>query len=263
MTPFTAWECSNPDFTIRSIPDDERIPVRREVLRCSEVFNDMFAFCDTDSQNSDNAVDLDEKADTLRILFRLLHDPPPPPVRLAEYNVEYEEKFKTQIRTRKYEPDTVIPWPLLPSLFTLADKYSLSRNVDDSLQAHLTANAPLYPLEIYGFACSNGLTPVAITASQYLAPVASYSLEDVKAIPTVMAYHKIVQLQSLRVRTLHTLLLEADVFPHDYGLCSTHHQATRDLWDQTRTKLLGSIETGKQPLLQATSASRPLPNIGH
>lgn len=79
---------------------------------------------------------------------------------------------------------------------------------------HLIAHAPALPLPVYGYAWSHGMDCIAAEASQYIMPLASYSTAEIKLIPTVEAYHRLVRLQDLRLKVLRTLLLEEDIFPH-------------------------------------------------
>ncbi|KAJ8518706.1 hypothetical protein ONZ45_g4221 [Pleurotus djamor] len=308
------FQCANPDFTIYSIPDGERFRVRREVLRASQVFNDMFECCapstsatTTTAATTTTVVEerkdtegeelgIDESADTLHILLNLLHSPPQPPTKLPETLQPHTGAQRTtsaadtadgdtpptnthtpstshthtqsnntpnnshshttdtttillglsQIKTRSYIPETIIPWPLLPSLLRLADKYILSEDLTASLHSHLLAHAPIHPMEVYGYAWRHGLMRIAAKSSRFIAPLASYSLERVvQCIPSVEAHHRVLRLQDERVRALRRILLEEEMFPFNYGLCLSHHEEARALWDRTRRKLVGRIETGE------------------
>lgn len=254
------FECDSPDFAIYSIPDNEQFLVRRDILNGSQVFStllhvltehaltnffldDMFACCSSGG-STDAPLDqlkIDEKAETLHLLLQLLHSPPPAPIPIYIKN----ESEISQIRTRTHESDSMIPWPLLPALLHLADKYMLSQHLVDSLHEHLLAHAPIYPLEVYGFACQHGLDRIATKASKYIPPVAGFSIQEIKVIPTVEAYHRLVQLQDNRVKAMRKILLEEDMFPFNYGICLPHHEEARALWDKARRRLIGRIETGK------------------
>lgn len=123
--------------------------------------------------------------------LQLLHNPPPPPVAIS-----------------------VIPLPLLSTMFELADKYVIDSPLVESLKVHLEAHAPAHPLQVYSFATLHDMDRIASEASQYVMPMASYRLDEVKVIPSVQAYHKIVRLQDFRVRALRELLLAEEIFPH-------------------------------------------------
>lgn len=196
----------------------------------------MFLCCDVGSAtSSDNQfLELDESIGPLTALMRLLHAPPSPP---SSYP---REKYERKI----YIPDTVIPFPLLPLLFRLADKYILPDSTIESLRDHLLGNALLHPLQVYGFATLHNVDTVAAKASRYLRPMASYKSSEIKVIPSVEAYHKVVRLQDLRVKKIRSLLLGEDVFPHGYGECPSHAQSTPLLWDNVRQSILGKIESG-------------------
>lgn len=167
----------------------------------------MFACCDPQISESEETLDLQEKGGELAALLRLLHDPLAPPVVLVQEG--------TRFLPTQYDPATVIPLPLLLSLFfRLADKYALAEPITVGLRLHLRANAPAHPLEVYGFATLHDMEWEASEASQYVLPVASYSFEEIKLIPNVIAYHKLVQLQDFRRKALRELLLGEDIFPH-------------------------------------------------
>jgi hypothetical protein len=182
---------------------------------------DMFSCCDTSSSDdglvsTENQVDLHETAGVLIALLRLLHHPPSPPT--LEPNVE--ESGETQLSSqlpnlKRYVPTTVIPLPLLLTLlYGLVDKYALPPSTIESLNEPLLAHAPAHPLQVYGFATLQRLDRIAAEASQYLMPLASYRLDEIKNIPSIEAYHKLVRLQDLRVKALRTLVLGEDIFPH-------------------------------------------------
>lgn len=137
----------------------------------------MFALCAPCSDASPGAeenLDLHEKAGILEVLLQLLHNPPPPPVAIS-----FDEKFTTRLPKVRFESHTVIPLPLLSTMFELADKYVIDSPLVESLKVHLEAHAPAHPLQVYSFAT-----------------------------------HKIVRLQDFRVRALRELLLAEEIFPH-------------------------------------------------
>lgn len=178
----------------------------------------MFSSCELDVNHSPNdepeqVLDLHETTDTLVSLMRLLHDPPPPPVQLSSVNQSTDiSSFSYPVQ---YDPATIIPLPILvSSLYGLVDKYILASSISETLDIHLRANAPLHALQVYGFATFHGMNAVASEASQYLMPMGSYRLDEVKVIPSVEAYHKVVRLQTLRVQALREHVLREEIFPH-------------------------------------------------
>ncbi|KAF4623965.1 hypothetical protein D9613_001631 [Agrocybe pediades] len=232
---WTTFICPKPDFKVRSLVDGATFPATRSALLNSDVFGDMFACCDSEkSGQQDEVLELQESSSELAALLRLLHDPPAPPTELP-----LEDKFQKVT----YDPATVIPLPLLLSLlFRLADKYAINESVVATLRMHLRANARAYPLEVYGFATLHNMEWEASEASQYILPLASYRFEEIKLIPNVVAYHKLVRLQDFRVKAFRDLLLGEEIFPHGYGECATHVEKTTDSWDRQRKALMGRIE---------------------
>ncbi|KAF5382954.1 hypothetical protein D9757_006289 [Collybiopsis confluens] len=229
------FHCSNPDFHIRSIPENDTFAVRRQALCTSEIFRDMFACCGDDA--SEDTLDLHESTGSLVALLNLLHDPPHRPI-------QFKRDESNLIPKVWNDPKTVIPLPLLPALFKLADKYALpSDTVMDVLAEHLLAHAPDAPLRVYTFALSHGLPRSVVSdASQYLQPMANYRLSEVTAIP-VEEYHRVIQLQDFRVRKLREYLLSEEIFPHGYGACSSHTRETEKLWHSKRMSLAAKVET--------------------
>ncbi|KJA25990.1 hypothetical protein HYPSUDRAFT_133620 [Hypholoma sublateritium FD-334 SS-4] len=234
---WTTFHCENPDFKVRSIPDDTTFAVRRAALQGSEVFKDMFALCDPTAalDSGQDDLELHERSGDLETLLLLLHSPPAPPTKLPS-----ADKF----RSTAYDPVTVIPLPLLLALFfPLADKYMLADAITRELRAHLVANAPAHALEVYSFAARHGMEAEAARASQFVRPVASYRFAEITVLPDVVAYHKLVRLQDFRVKALRGLLLAEDIFPHGYGECPSHGGETSAWWDRQRKALVGRIET--------------------
>lgn len=176
----------------------------------------MFSCCEPDiaTADDDQVLDLHETTGVLGALLRLLHFPPALPVSVPSSDDGNLGQFKMRVLHKKYIPASVIPLPLLPLLFQLADKYALSDSVTSSLHAHLLAHAPTDGLAVYGFATLHGMDTVASEASQYLLPMSSYRTDEVKAIPSVEAYHKVIRLQNLRVNALRDLILKEEIFPH-------------------------------------------------
>ncbi|EKM83435.1 hypothetical protein AGABI1DRAFT_123764 [Agaricus bisporus var. burnettii JB137-S8] len=177
---WSLFTCENPDFAVRSIPDDVLFRVRRAALDNSEVFRwypyiswwhnskkvlgDMFICCD---QLSNETLSLDEPVQVLSALLQLLHYHPVPIIEVQPVTISIDsededvndtpsfnrERFMTRVPSYDYK--TVIPLPVLqPTLFDLADKYGLSIDIFRALCSHLLAHAPTHPLRVYGFAAS-------------------------------------------------------------------------------------------------------------
>ncbi|KAF5336845.1 hypothetical protein D9611_003181 [Ephemerocybe angulata] len=244
---WSIFQCQDPDFSVRSAPDNITFGVSRHAMQRSEVFRDMFSLCEQEPGNSPeapdaegpNVVDLHEPADVLAILLRILHEPPKPPEEIVSDPPELDSYVK------KYNEATVIPLPLLELvLLHLVDKYLLDESITRVLEQHLLAHAASNGLRVYSFAVANGMSKVANKASHYVLPMAQYTLQDVRCIPTVKAYHDIVRLQDFRVQALRDLLLKEDIFPHGYGACQPHAESTPTTWDTRRKALLARIETG-------------------
>jgi len=239
-----SFHCENPDFFVRSVPDGMILPVRRAALQLSEVFRDMFLSCTPDivKDETGQVLDLHETASALACLMQLLHEPPPAPVQLSP--VTQSTNVNSFSYPVPYDPSTIIPLPILiSSLYGLVDKYMLTRSISDLLDIHLRANAPEHALQVYGFATLHGINAVASEASQYLMPMGSYRLDEVRAIPSVEAYHKVVRLQNVRVQALRKLVLREEIFPHDYGKCPPHYDQAKAIWDSQRKTLAGAIDT--------------------
>ncbi|KAI0094589.1 hypothetical protein BDY19DRAFT_913591 [Irpex rosettiformis] len=248
------FHCENSDFTVKSIPDGDIFNVRKECLTAgSEIFRDMFSCCDAGFDMVNTLIDEDsrtlelhEKAAVLDALFYLLHSTPAafvnPPLLTEESQVD-EDIVHVREGTIS---DVSIPWPLIPPLFVLADKYALSQEIVQVLKSHLAAYASVFPLQVYGCASGLGFHDVAADASTHLLhpPLATYTLEDVKVIPTAEAYHKLVLLHDFRVKKLAEVLRDEQVFPHGYGECSRlgHSQRTRSAWDARKQVIYGQME---------------------
>ena len=160
----------------------------------------------TESTASESTVDIHEPADVLAILLRILHDPPQAPEELETPLDAY---------TKRYNEATIIPLPLLELvMLNLVDKYMLDDSIVNALKMHLLAHAPSNGLRVYIFAVSNDMPELASKASQYVLPMARYTFQEVKGLPSVKAYHDLVRLQDFRVQALRDLLLKEDIFPH-------------------------------------------------
>ncbi|KAG1716341.1 hypothetical protein ID866_825 [Astraeus odoratus] len=209
----------------------------------------MFTLCGTSTGDNSTVaehcyVELDEPAEALRTLVELLYRPPAPPVLSpTTYQSDRECWIKLPF-SQRYDHDSLIPFPLLPGMIRLADKYGLAEPLVRSLHTHLIANAFLHPLKVYGFATANGFDDVAVEASAYLLhpPLASYNNDEISVIPTVTAYHSLVRLHAHRIDSLRRILLSEDIFPFGYGACTTHHSETVRLWNERRTQLALRIE---------------------
>ncbi|KAF8845308.1 hypothetical protein BDN67DRAFT_961613, partial [Paxillus ammoniavirescens] len=237
------------DLRVKSLLDHEEFGVERSALQTSEVFRDMFLCCDSqtcDVANRDvpEILELDESAATLRMLLELLHFPPPPPLlRLSASQTRRMGK-----PTSPYD-GSLVPYPLLPDMLRLVDKYDLSEPLRRSLHSHLFANACIHPLKVYAFATTNGLDDVAAEASAYLLhpPLSTYTKDQIAILPSATAYHALVRLHSYRVNRLKEILLSEDIFPFGYGACLTHQGDTTRIWNERRLLLATQIEAGRFP----------------
>lgn len=207
---------------------------------------DMFACCEAgyviDTVDEDDKImHIQESAAQLNILFEFLHHPPKP------FVPPTTPKPKDFTRIVENIPEHAIPFPLLLPLFRLADKYVFPPDLMQILSSHLGAYVSTFPLRVYGFATELGLNEVAAEASMHLLypPLTSYTSEEMRAIPTAEAYHKLLLLHDFRVKKLGEILMEADIFPHGYGECSRHSNRTCLLWENRRHVVLGKIQAGK------------------
>jgi hypothetical protein len=209
----------------------------------------MFDCCDSGfvmsmADDTDQVLDLDEPAEMLNILLSLLHSPPPPPQR---QHTIYAEGLLARAPIA-FEPGSIIPFPLLPRMLQLADKYDLSENLQQSLLAHMSSYVSSRPLEVYAFATGRGLQALAVDASKHLLHprLAAYSPKDIKMIPSTEAWQKLVLLHDVRIRGLREILLGEEIFPHGYGTCSAHKDKTITLWGQRKMDIILKVEAGKQ-----------------
>ncbi|KIJ68646.1 hypothetical protein HYDPIDRAFT_82601 [Hydnomerulius pinastri MD-312] len=241
------FSCQTPDFRVRSLPDQEEFRVQRRALETSEVFRDMFSCCDQgfdfvarrDIQDITEVLQLDEPAATLRLLLNLLHFPPPPPsVCLTAHQAR-----RKGTPTSPYN-GSIIPYPLIPEMLRLADKYVLSEPLCRSLHSHLFANAFTNPLKVYAFATANHLDDIAAEASAYLLhpPLSSYTKDEIAIISSAAAYHDLVRLHGHRIKKLRETVLSEDIFPFGYGACATHQENTTRIWNERRMLLATQIE---------------------
>ncbi|KIK98501.1 hypothetical protein PAXRUDRAFT_823795 [Paxillus rubicundulus Ve08.2h10] len=204
----------------------------------------MFLCCDTqacDVANRDvpEVLELDESAATLRMLIELLHLPPPPP----SLRLSAPQTRRTGQPTSPY-CGSHVPYPLLPDMLRLVDKYDLSEPLRRSLHSHLRANACIHPMSVYAFATTHGLDDFAAEASAYLLhpPLSTYTKNQIATLPAATAYHALVRLHSYRVNRLKEILLSEDIFPFGYGACPTHQGDTTRIWNERRLLLATQIE---------------------
>lgn len=206
----------------------------------------MFACCDSgyvlhDLDEDAGTLDLDEPSPNLNILFNFLHHPPAPAVTPPK-----SPKHHNWGRVEARFPESTIPFPLIPTLLRLADKYAFTEAHVKCLHTHLGSYASIYPLRVYGYASELGLTELAAKTTMYLLdpPLSSYTAEEVKVIPSAEAYHQLVVLHEFRIRKLKELLMNESIFPHGYGRCSKHAGRTEKLWGQQKEVVAGRIEAG-------------------
>lgn len=215
----------------------------------------MFLCCDQEYsfvnthevQDMTKVLELDEPASTLRLLLRLLHFPPPPPP-LSPSAREMRQMGKPASLFQ----GALIPFPLLPDMLRLADKYELSEPLRRALHSHLFANASIHPLEVYAFATRNNIDDVAAEASAYLLhpPLSTYTKDCIALIPSASAYHDLVRLHSHRIQQLKTILLREDIFPFGYGVCVAHRESTTRAWNDSRMLLASQLEAGRTSIIK-------------
>jgi hypothetical protein len=197
----------------------------------------MFASCG----NQDQPLELSEGADAVVILLRLLHDPPQPYVSVVE-----EGGRALTPPPASPEVNQAIPFPVLRVAFDLSDKYMLSTELSNALHSHLSAHITTEPLQVYGFACALGLEKLAALASKYLLhpPLWTYSAEEIRVIPTVVALHRLVRLHAVREQKLKEILMEEPLFPHGYGMCSAHGALAKIRWEERKRALQPQVRAG-------------------
>lgn len=208
----------------------------------------MFQCCDSgyvlgDLDEEAGTLDLHESPTALNLLFHLLHNTPEPYVPVAEPSDAKDD----YVHIRQTVPVAAIPFPLLPTLFSLADKYVVTQPIMDVCYSHLSAYASTYPLRVYGMAVGMGLTRIAEKTSKYLLhpPLTSYTTEEIKVIPSAEAYHKLVLLHEYRIKRLRELLQGEHIFPQRYGECSKHTQKTKVLWESRKKDIDPQIGAGE------------------
>ncbi|KAH0838502.1 hypothetical protein J3R83DRAFT_6819 [Lanmaoa asiatica] len=202
-----------------------------------------YSFVDThEVQDITGVLELNESASTLRLLLRLLHFPPIPP----SLSPSARETRRMGKPVSLYQ-GALIPFPLLPDMLRLADKYDLSEPLRHALHSQLFANASVHPLDVYAFATRNRLGDVAAEASAYLLhpPLSTYSKDRIALIPSVSAYHDLVRLHSYRIQQLKVTLLREDIFPFGYGVCVAHQENTTLAWNDSRILLATRLEAGR------------------
>lgn len=217
---------------------------------------------------SSRYLDLDERANTLHLLLRLLHEPPvdlvdSPVARIqtrarpasdayssSDSSSDGEDERYDFTRVKEVLSPHAIPFPVLEVLLPLADKYALSEWIAHRLYSHLAAHASSHALRVYGYAVRLGLPRVAATASTHLLhpPLTAYTAEEIRIIPTAEAYHQLARLHDFRIKTLADVLNKEDIFPYGYGECAWHAQATIALWRRTKEAVAKEMRAGRFPL---------------
>lgn len=237
------FHCERPDFTVRALPEGEEFRVRQECLvQGSEVFRDMFQCCEAghEAVGSEHVLELHESAPSLRLLFQLLHSVPEPYVPGKATKAVDPGDY---VHIKQSEPVHAIPFPLLPLLFVLADKYAFTPEIMRVCFSHLAAYASTEPLRVYGMAVGIGQDAIAAKASKYLLhpPLTSYTTDEIKSIPTAQAYHKLVLLHEHRIKRLREILIDEEIFPQRYGECGKHTQRTKKLWEARKSMVTTRI----------------------
>lgn len=193
---------------------------------------DMFEYCSVD--DPDPVMDLAESAESIGVLLRLLHSPPQP----------WSHADGHQVPGSPVEG--AIPLPILRISLELVDKYALSQTIAKNLHTHLEGHVGTAPLQVYGMASALGLKPLASLASMNLLypPVATYTLEQIREVPTAEALHRLVVLQARREPLLKEVVLNERLFPHDYGKCATHGKRLAASWEARKAALAPKVKAG-------------------
>jgi hypothetical protein len=250
---------------------------RSKLASGSVVFRDMFGVCDSDDEGPFHAtradgtpvpqeMEIDERPEIFSLLLRLLHVDSKNCISTSQTSaIQPKEEVKEGSRENEdpwdetatvaadlgedfstnTEPETqeglpsIIPLPVLRPLFDLADKYDVIPELHALLENHLTLNAPQYPLEVYAMATLLNFEDVARSASAHLIsrPLSSYTMEEISILPSVESYHRLTLLHAYRIEKLREVLMNEDIFPHDYGICSKHSETTRELWNMRKRHL--------------------------
>lgn len=209
------------------------------------IAEDMFSCCDAgyvlhDFDPDGRMLELNEPTVALDALFKLLHSPPEP------FKAESPPEGADFTRVVETIPKATVPYPLLPALFKLADKYALSKRIVHSLHTHLASYASERPLQVYGQAVILGLDEVAAKASEHLLhpPLTRYAPEEVRVVPTE-AYQKLLLLHARRIKMLSEILQAEEIFPHGYGQCPRHAARTKAVWETMKHNIAERIEAGE------------------
>lgn len=203
----------------------------------------MFSCCAQDCPEPETkSVDIYESASAFSTLLRLLHYPP------SVYPVS-DKKERGFPKYMIVNPEYAIPFPILPVIYDLVDKYAVFPHIVQALNSNLQAYASTFPLKVYGLATRMSLDSIADEASAFLVqpPLHTYTSEEVKIIPTAEAYHKLLKLQQYRVEKIRDILAHEQLFPHGYGVCNTHKVSALASWDRKKRTLLSDnrIDAGK------------------
>ncbi|KAH8120551.1 hypothetical protein DFH11DRAFT_71694 [Phellopilus nigrolimitatus] len=231
------------DFFIHCLPEEVLFGVKKvQLAEGSGVFSNMFLCCEQGKGTMNTptrTLEIYESANMLSLLLHLLHEPPSPYSK-DEISSESRDFGKYAI----VAPTSAIPLPLLPALFQVADKYALALPTIHALQTHLAAYVSTAPLVVYGLATQLSLPFIADAASAFLItpPLHTYSLEQISAIPTAEAYHTLLLLLHHRTCRIKELLLHEDLFPHGYGVCLSHRDSAKLLWEEKRRALLPHVD---------------------
>ncbi|KAL1720637.1 hypothetical protein EV715DRAFT_271644 [Schizophyllum commune] len=230
----SSYTSTDGEIVVRSTQDDTRLSVKRAALQKSEVFDGMFTVC---GPAAPPVLELDESGAHLELLLRLLNGPPPPP---TSFGQEEASQHSSKFPKKLYNPDTIIPFPMLQLMYGLADKYII--DTEKALGPHLRAHCAEDAVRVYALALRAGEDDIAAEASQFLRPIASYSSDEIAALPDARSVYRLVVLQDQRRRALTHLVLTEDIFPHGYGTCGAHQDQTLERWDNRRKRLSASVD---------------------
>ncbi|KAG8882656.1 hypothetical protein FRB98_003547 [Tulasnella sp. 332] len=272
------FSCSSPDFTIRTAPDGTVFRANRAKLAAgSGVFRDMFGMCDDDVDSNlthakaipitdvNQELEVQERPEIFGLLLALVHESPTTTGEIGYPDSDEEESSpehdvngtlpvpppSTSLVESTPLPE-LIPYPLLSPLFDLLDKYDVTASYVNTIADHLKRNAPQHPLQIYSLAhrlslTNTNLLPIASYASQFLLspPLESYTLDEIdENFPSLRAYHRLTLLHAHRKEKLREVLITEQLFPHDYGLCVKHSEASRTIWAAHKRSMEARITAG-------------------